>query len=296
MNSHKLLSWTGKDSVGKDSVNHGVNVRFKTFLLNIEKIITNPNLWVIKICVSILVFFVVFSTNLYAVEVWPNGNKVAISLSYDDALNSQLDNALPALNKRGLKASFYVVPLSDAFKSRLEEWRLLAAQGHELGNHTLFHACKRSKPGREWVNPTNDLDKKTVTEMVREVTVANTLLTAMDGQTVRTFTPPCFDQMVNDGNYIDAVKKQFVGIKSLDDSSFASLIGPSKISARDIIKFIEKQPKNIRLVNVLFHGVGGDHLITSTEEHNKFLDYLVENKNKYWVDTYRNIMLAKTKN
>lgn len=230
---------------------------------------------------------------LVTAEHWPNGNKIAISLSYDDALNSQLNNALPALNKRGFKASFYVVPLSDAFKDRIEEWRQLAQQGHELGNHSLFHACLSSKPGRDWVQPSNALDDKTVQAMVNEITVASTMLTAIDGHTEHTFTPPCFDQMVKDGNYVEAVKEQFLGVKSLEDPNFTALIGPSDISSAEIIAFIEKQPANIKLINVLFHGVGGDHLVTSTEEHAKFLDYLLANKDKYWVDTYRNIMLAK---
>lgn len=226
---------------------------------------------------------------------WPQGNKIAISVSYDDALNSQLDNALPALNHRGIKASFYVVPLSEAFKNRIDEWRQLAKQGHELGNHTLFHACRKSQPGRDWVPPSNDLDNRPVLAMVDEVTVANTLLTAMDGETVHTLTPPCYDQMAKDGNYVEAVKEQFIGIKGTEDPNFAVLIAPDSISAEQIIAFIEKQPKNIKLVNVLFHGIGADHLVTTTAEHAKFLDYLVANKDKYWVDTYRNIMLALNK-
>ncbi len=228
-----------------------------------------------------------------AAQQWPDGNKIAISLSYDDALNSQLDNALPALNQRGLKASFYIVPLSEAFKNRIEEWRQLAQQGHELGNHSLFHACLSGKPGREWVQASNALDDKTVQAMVNEITVANTLLTSLDGYSEHTFTPPCFDQMVKDGNYVEAVKEQFVGVKSLEDPNSTALIGPSDISSEQIINFIEKQPPNIKLINVLFHGVGGDHLITTTEEHAKFLDYLMANQDKYWVDTYRNIMLAE---
>lgn len=230
---------------------------------------------------------------LVAAQQWPDGDKIAISLSYDDALNSQLDNALPALNQRELKASFYIVPLSDAFKSRIEEWRTLAKQGHELGNHSLFHACLSTKPGREWVDSSNALDDKTVQAMVNEITVANTILTALDGFTEHTFTPPCFDKMVKDGNYVEAVKEQFVGVKSLEDPDFAAFIAPSDISSAQIINFIEKQPPNIKLINVLFHGVGGDHLVTATDEHAKLLDYLVANQDKYWVDTYRNIMLAK---
>ena len=39
---------------------------------------------------------------------WPNGARVAVSLSYDDALDSQLDHAVPSLDEHGFKASFYL--------------------------------------------------------------------------------------------------------------------------------------------------------------------------------------------
>ena len=226
---------------------------------------------------------------------WPNGKTLAISLSYDDALDSQLDTALPALNQRGLKASFYVVPAVPAFQNRLNDWRKLAEDGHELGNHTLFHACRKSQPGRDWVLPSNDLDNRPVLAMIDEVKVANTLLQAIDGQTQHTLTPPCYDQLAKDGNYVEAVRAMFVGVKGAEDPDFARLIAPSDISAAKIIEFIESQPKNIKLVNVLFHGIGADHLVTATAEHNKLLDYLVANQDRYWVDTYRNIMLAAKK-
>ncbi|MEP1447845.1 MAG: polysaccharide deacetylase family protein [Paraglaciecola sp.] len=241
----------------------------------------------------LLIGLFIIQPSALAAQQWPEGEKIAISLSYDDALNSQLDNALPALNQRNLKASFYIVPLSDGFKNRIQEWRQLAQQGHELGNHSLFHACHSGKPGREWVEPWNALDDRMVQTMVSEITLANTILTSLDGYSEHTFTPPCFDQMAKDGNYVNAVKEQFVAIKSLEDPNFAALIAPSDISSAKIIEFIEKQPPNIKLVNVLFHGIGGDHLVTSTEQHAKFLDYLLANSDKYWIDTYRNIMLAK---
>ncbi|WP_339771631.1 polysaccharide deacetylase family protein [uncultured Paraglaciecola sp.] len=244
------------------------------------------------ILLMIGLFFTVNQSAFAEQNNWLKAGKVAISLSYDDALLSQLENVVPALNKRELKASFYVVPLSPEFKDRLPQWRALAKQGHELGNHSLFHACKGSLPGREWVQPENDLDTRTVGAMVNEITVANTLLHAVDGETIRTFTPPCFDQQTQNGNYLLAVKTQFIAVKSCDANDFSVLIAPENLTAKQIIAFIESQPKNIKLVNILFHGVGGDHLITATAEHNALLDYFVNHQDKYWVDTYRNIRLA----
>ncbi len=250
-----------------------------------------------RLVLLLIVFITINAAHVsQAQEPWPNNKQIAISLSYDDALHSQLDNALPALNQRGLKASFYVSPLSDAFSTRVDEWKEVAVQGHELGNHTLVHACKKSLANRDWVPKHNDLDIRYVQEMVEEVTLANTLLYAMDAQTIRTFTAPCNDKLTKNGNYIEAVKDQFIGIKGSEDPNFARLIAPNNISAQQIIAYIEKQPKNIKLINVLFHGIGGDHLAITTAEHNKLLDYLQANKDKYWVDTYRNIMQAIPQN
>jgi peptidoglycan/xylan/chitin deacetylase (PgdA/CDA1 family) len=41
--------------------------------------------------------------------VWPGGAKAAVSLTYDDGLDSQLDNVVPALRRFDLKATFFLV-------------------------------------------------------------------------------------------------------------------------------------------------------------------------------------------
>lgn len=44
----------------------------------------------------------------------------------------------PLLEAKGMRATFYT-PISPGFRTDLESWRSLAAAGHELGNHTVFH-------------------------------------------------------------------------------------------------------------------------------------------------------------
>lgn len=57
---------------------------------------------------------------------WPQQQKAAVSLGYDDALNSQLDNVIPALDKAGLKGSFYLQLSNPAVGKRMDEWRAAA--------------------------------------------------------------------------------------------------------------------------------------------------------------------------
>jgi peptidoglycan/xylan/chitin deacetylase (PgdA/CDA1 family) len=121
---------------------------------------------------------------------WPHGAKAAVSLAYDDTLASQLDVALPALNAQGLKASFYLQLSSPLLTARLSDWRAAAAQGHELGNHTLFHQCSANKPGRDWVAAENNLDTISAVQLVQQIRLANSMLFAIDGKTERTFTAP----------------------------------------------------------------------------------------------------------
>src|SRR5690606_40894702 len=128
---------------------------------------------------------------------WPEGRKAAVSLAYDDALDSQLDNAVPALQRHGIKATFYIVPGREGLQNRLEDWRALAGMGHELGNHSLSHPCSGHGPGREWVQPLHDLDRKTVAQLREEVELADVFLRAMDGhEGPRTYTAPCGDSTV----------------------------------------------------------------------------------------------------
>ena len=96
---------------------------------------------------------------------WPQGARAAVSLGYDDGLASQLDHVMPALNARGLRASFYVPINSPTLPSRQHEWKAAAAAGHELGNHSLFHGCSARGPGRDWVLPHRDLDRQTPAEV-----------------------------------------------------------------------------------------------------------------------------------
>src|SRR5690242_18300226 len=70
---------------------------------------------------------------------WPEGKKVAVSLSFDDARLSQVDAGIPMLDEYGVKATFYLNP--DPMRERLEGWRKAVASGHEIGNHSKTHPC-----------------------------------------------------------------------------------------------------------------------------------------------------------
>ena len=230
---------------------------------------------------------------------WPGGAKAAVSLSYDDALPSQLDNALPALNAHGLKATFYLTLANDAVAQRLPEWRRAAALGHELGNHSLFHPCSRSAPGRDWVAPHRNLDTISVEAMRQEVVLANTFLYAIDGQTERTFTAPCVDLLAAGKPYLPAIRAAFVGIKSRAggvapdmatlDRYDVGTAAPEGLSGEQLIAIVQQAAAQGSLASITFHGIGGDYLSVSTEAHEALLKHLAANRGTYWVESFVNI-------
>jgi len=237
---------------------------------------------------------------------WPNNARAAVSLSYDDALHSQLDNAIPTLNKYNLKGSFYLSLSSSAYKQRINEWQTIAMQGHELGNHTINHACSGAKANREWVSAGNDLDNIPLSKLINEIIEANKQLHQLDKQSHRTFTLPCGDAFANGKNYHEAIKHLFTGIKSRVggietsmtgfDIKNVSVIAPSNISGEQLISYVKRAANYGTMVNFTFHGIGGDHLSVSEDAHAKLVKFLADNSELYWVDTFRNISLHISNN
>ena len=74
--------------------------------------------------------------------VWPGGAAAAVSLTYDDGLDSQLANVLPALERFGFKATFFLV--RENIEARVADWRAVGEAGHEIGDHTAHHLCQLS--------------------------------------------------------------------------------------------------------------------------------------------------------
>jgi peptidoglycan/xylan/chitin deacetylase (PgdA/CDA1 family) len=232
---------------------------------------------------------------------WPHGARAAVSLAYDDALDSQLDQALPALDRHGLRGSFYLQLSNPSVARRMDAWRAAARRGHELGNHSLFHQCARGKPERDWVQPHRDLDTTSVEQMRDQVLLANTMLAAIDGRQERTYTVPCGDTLAAGRDYLPAVREAFVGIKvgggggiieALEalDPGAVPVAAPAGSSGAELIAIVKGAMARGGMVNFTFHGIGGDYLSVSAQAHEELLRFLAANHGQVWTDTFLNIM------
>lgn len=116
---------------------------------------------------------------------WPEGKRCAVSLTFDDARDSQLDAGLPILDRHGITATFYVSLAP--FKARAAEWKRASDSGHEIGNHTASHPCSGNFP---WARK-NALEDYTLERMTRELDEAGRAIEAVTGRPARSFAYPC---------------------------------------------------------------------------------------------------------
>ena len=236
---------------------------------------------------------------LYSLSVsaqdW-NKKKAAVVLTYDDALNVHLDNVVPALDSLNLKGTFYLTAYAPAFSKRTEEWKKVAANKHELANHTLFHPCAGSPPGRSFVTPEYDLDTYSVRRITDEIRMTNTVLETVDGKKERTFAYPCGDTTVDGVSYVDAIKGDFVAARGVqsemvkDKNTDLYNVGSYMINGQtgeELIELVKKAMETNSMVVFLFHGLGGEHgLNVSLEAHSKLLHFLKKNEKKIWNPTF----------
>ena len=221
-----------------------------------------------------------------------HGKKCAVVLTYDDAIDQHLDNAVPVLDSLKLKATFYITAFSPSMQTRFNDWKKLAAKGYELGNHTLYHPCNGG-PGREWVKPEYDLSKYTIQRMIDETRMTNLFLQSLDGKTKRTFAYTCGEMKIGDSSFIIPMKNNFVAARAVRaemhkinevDLYNVDCYMVNGETGLQMIEWVKKAMSTNSLLVILFHGVGGGNsLDVSLPAHRQLLLYLKKNNKDIWI-------------
>ena len=226
---------------------------------------------------------------------WPNGAKAAIVLTYDDALDSQLDNAVPVLDEAGFKATFF---LASVKPSALSRWRDVAKKGHELGNHTKYHACPASSNATDLSHTSNVY---TTEQMLKEIEEQNVFLTSLDGKSTHGFASPCGQTLAGGVNYLEALRDAKLvtyvrGVYTSPENLRADVakMDPMRMPSRGfeegvtgakLIEFAREAESGGGMAVYLFHGVGGDYLQVSKAAHRELIDWLAAHRSDVWVTT-----------
>ena len=228
---------------------------------------------------------------------WPNNAKAAVVFTYDDGLDCHLDIAVPQLDEFGFKGTFYCTGNSQSLYKRTDDWRAIAQNGHELGNHTLFHPCDASKA--DWVKPEYDLNNYTIEQLLEELKTANTLLKAIDGKENRTFAYTCSDKTAGGEDFSSKIQSLFTAARRdgpIPDKMEGYDVFQSTSwmvnghSTGELIAYVEEAKAKGTIAVFMFHSVGGGYLNVGADEHRELLQYLNEHRNEFYIGTFAEVM------
>ena len=140
---------------------------------------------------------------------WPPNKRGAVSICFDDARPSQLDNGVEILARYQVTATFYVLP--EMVAPRLRDWKHVVAAGHEIGNHTVTHPCS----GNHAFSRRNALERYSLQRLEREELVAaNDAIEKLLGIRPSTFAYPCGQRFIGAGeqteSYVPLVARHFI--------------------------------------------------------------------------------------
>lgn len=229
---------------------------------------------------------------------WPEGKKMGLSLTFDDARLTQVDKGIPLFDKYGVKGTFYVSP--DRLFQRLDKWRQAVANGHEVGNHSVVHPCTGNftwTTGRE-------LENYTLDRMKDELETAGNIIQDSLGIEAVSFAYPCGQTFVGEGlntkSYVPLVASLFESGRGwLDEGpndpavcDMAQLTGIELDgkSFEEVLKLIESAKSSGKWLIFAGHEMNdGGNQTSLLSTLDALCRYATDPANEIWIDHVHNI-------
>lgn len=226
---------------------------------------------------------------------WPEGCQGAISLTFDDGRQSQLDIAIPLLDDYDLKGTFYLPFGSDDWQERLAPWHEVALSGHEIGNHTVSHPCSRNFSFSD--DPKKVLETMTLADIEADIVEASRRLHLLvPEQEDCTFCYPCYQDYVGEGrtrqSYVPIVAQHFPAARGrgeranhpfLTDLHYLYSWPDDGMPGAKLIGLTESAVTQGRWGIFTFHNVHRDDPFTPTPAFRRLCAFLVKHQDRIWV-------------
>ncbi len=242
------------------------------------------------------------ATPTVSVARWPQDRVAAISLTFDDGIDSHLDHVGPILKKHHLNGTFFVATAIGPWEKRKAEWKQLAADGNELANHTVHHPCllPQIKPHSQDYTP--EMMEAEIKDAAREIQQVT------GSQRGMTFAYPCGNMSF--GKPADEVRNAALYARYVAENSFGARVygangspGPEDINVlaindlgltaeKDFPALMDMARGAIQAHNwgvYAFHGVGGDWLAIAPETLNELASYY-ERHSEIWTATFGDVL------
>ncbi|HNY15497.1 MAG TPA: polysaccharide deacetylase family protein, partial [Bacteroidales bacterium] len=229
---------------------------------------------------------------------WPEGKKMAISLTFDDARLSQIDTGIPLLDKYNVKATFYISPGS--MLQRTEGWKKAVLNGHDIGNHSVYHPCS----GNFAWSRNKALEEYTPERMRSELDSANRIITGVLGTTPVSFAYPCGQtytgRSITTRSYVPLIASMFESGRGWlneapNDPSFCDMaqLNATELDGKSfdqVIKMIETAKASGGWLILAGHEMNIEGYQTSRlETIEAICRYASDPANGIWIDNIHNV-------
>ncbi len=222
-------------------------------------------------------------SNNYEIATWKNFTESAISHTWDDNTANQLTVALPLYDAYNFKTTFFTVTnwgpkwqsLKDAFLN-----------GHEVASHSLTH------------NRFDEISKDQIQKELEDSQIE--INTRIDATACVTFA---YSNCVTEN--FGLTQDYYIAARDCDGqieaktptdfmkiSSFLCGDASGNKTAENFNTIAQSALKEKGWAVYLFHGIDGDGGFSPVDsnELNKHLQFLDANSDKYWIDTFGNVV------
>ena len=255
-------------------------------------------------CALILFATAAFAQNATpkaSVTRWPQDRVAAISLTFDDGIDTDLDFVGPILAKHHLTGTFFVATTMGPWEKRKGQWKQLAQAGNELANHTVHHPCLLPQITPHSQDYTPDMMETEIRDAAADIAQLSNSKRGL------TFAYPCGN--LSFGKPEDEVRNAALFARYVSEHSFAArgvgggAIDPDELNVLAISDLGPTADKNfVSLLEMAkpafeggrwgvycFHGVGGDWLSITPEALDELAAYL-ERHREVWTANFGDVV------
>lgn len=198
---------------------------------------------------------------------WKDGKKACFLLGFDDSAPSQLKNVVPELQKRKIVGTFYLVTGNGVWAGTKAKWEEAAKSPYiVVANHTFTH---------KGINNGDEIEP--------ELAKCNEVLYSLQPERKQPYLmawgkPGGVPWIISKDDQAAALEKHHL----IDRPPFA---GPpiNYKSADETLAVVDKALAKGEMGYLVFHGVGGDWLVTPMEWFTALLDKLEQHRDEIWI-------------
>ncbi len=201
--------------------------------------------------------------------------QASISLTFDDGTNDQYIHAVPALDARNMKGTFFITGsiLSEkqspgSNRLTYNQVRAIAEKGHEIGNHTYHHT---------------DLTSITPDSARKEIDLNDSLISLLTGTTPVTLA---FPYNARNAQVEELALQHKVAVRMFEKAMGQS---DSRTSYGNAVRWVNDVVQHGSWGVAMFHGIatGYDHW-NNPDDFYELMDYIKAQPN-IWIGTFRDV-------